>query len=186
MLTTHFPYLAAFTGALAVTTPENPKLAVALGTLASFGVGGLLVPSATVALIVVPDALLATTAALSLSIRTIGGSIGFSIYYNIFANKLQKNLPLFVGKFAVDAGLPLSDMAEFVTTFLGKPDEITKVPGYSLTILEAATMGSKWAYSQALKWVWYTSIPFGILAIIGSSFIPSIRNYQTNRVAAAL
>ena len=69
--------MTAFGGALSAATPETPKLAVAMGTIAGFGVGGVLVPSATVALICVPDAFLATTAALSLSIRTVGGSIGY-------------------------------------------------------------------------------------------------------------
>lgn len=69
--------MTAFGGALSSATPETPKLAVALGTISGFGVGGVLVPSATVALICVPDAFLATTAALSLSIRTLGGSIGY-------------------------------------------------------------------------------------------------------------
>lgn len=69
--------MTAFGGALSAATPDTPKLAVAMGTISGFGVGGVLVPSATVALICVPDAFLATTAALSLSIRTLGGSIGY-------------------------------------------------------------------------------------------------------------
>jgi hypothetical protein len=69
--------MTAFGGALSAATPDSPKLAIAMGTISGFGVGGVLVPSATVALICVPDAFLATTAALSLSIRTLGGSIGY-------------------------------------------------------------------------------------------------------------
>jgi hypothetical protein len=177
---------ASFTGALAATTPETPKLAVALGTIASFGIGGILVPAATVALIVVPDSLLATTAALSLSIRTVGGSIGFTIYYNIFVHKIGKQLPEFVATYAVKAGLPVSEAADFVGTFLTAPANITQVPGVSPEILAAATLGTRWAYAESLKWVWYTSIPFGILAIIACFFLPSIKKYQTNRVAVAL
>jgi hypothetical protein len=72
--------MTGFAGALAVMTPENEKLVVALGCMASLGVGGVLVPAATVAMLVCPDALITTAAALSLSIRTVGGSIGYSIY----------------------------------------------------------------------------------------------------------
>jgi len=144
---------APFGGALAAATPDNPRTAVAVGTLASFGVGGVLVPSATVALIVVPDALLATTAALSLSIRTIGGSIGFTIYYNIFVNKLTKALPEMVGEYAVKAGLPVADATEFVATFLTAPADIVSAPGYSPAVAEGAVIGSRWAYAHALKYV---------------------------------
>ncbi|KIW98275.1 uncharacterized protein Z519_01859 [Cladophialophora bantiana CBS 173.52] len=178
--------MTAFIGGLVATTPETPKLAVALGTIASFGVGGILVPAATVALIVVPDSLLATTAALSLSIRTVGGSIGFTIYYNIFVNKLNKQLPENIAKYAIKAGLPESDATEFVTTFLTAPANITQVPGYSPQSLAGAQLGTRWAYAESLKWVWVTSIPFGVLAIITCFFIPSIKKYQTNRVAVAL
>jgi len=178
--------LAAFSGALAAVTPENPKLAVALGTIAGFGVGGVLVPSATVALICVPDEFLATTAALSLSIRTIGGSIGFTIYYNVFVNKLTANLPRLVGQYAVEAGLPLADATAFVTTYLTTPMEIANAPGYSPAVAQAAALGSKWAYAESLTYVWYTSIAFGILSIIACVMLPSIKQYQTNRIAVAL
>lgn len=179
-------WTAGCAGALAAATPFNPKFIVAIGTLAAFGVGGVLVPSTTVALVVVPDSLLATAAALSLSIRTIGGSIGFTIYYNIFLNKLTKALPEMVGEYAVKAGLPLTDATEFVTIFLTAPATIASAPGYSPAVLEGAALGSKWAYANALKYVWYTSIPFGVLAIISCALLPSIKKYQTNRVAVAL
>lgn len=138
------------------------------------------------ALIVVPDALLATTAALSLSIRTVGGSIGFTIYYNIFVNKLDKQLPEQIAKYALKAGLSASDATEFVTTYLTAPANITSAPGFSTQVLSGAELGQRWAYAESLKWVWITSIPFGVLAIITSCFLPSIRKYQTNRVAVAL
>lgn len=178
--------MTAFGGAIAVSTPDSAKLTVALGTIAGFGVGGVIVPSATVAMICVPDAYLATTAALSLSVRTLGGSIGYTIYYNIFLNKLQKNLPELVAKYALEAGLPASDATGFITTFLTAPVNITSAPGFTPAIALAATTGSRWAYAESLKYVWYTSIPFGCLAVISCFFLPSIRSYQTNRVAVQL
>lgn len=177
---------AAFAGGLAATTPDTAKLAVALGTISSFGIGGVLVPSATVALIVVPDALLATTAALSLSIRTIGGSIGFTIYYNVFVNKLSKALPEKVAEYAMGAGLSAADAPDFVAAFLSAPSTIANAPGYTAEVAAAATIGTKWAYAYALKYVWICSIPFGVLAFISCCFLPSIKKYQTNRVAVAL
>lgn len=177
---------AAFGGALSATTPENPKFTVAMGTIAGFGVGGLLVPAATVAMIVVPDSLLATTAALSLSIRTLGGSIGYTIYYNIFVHKLTGILPTTVAEYAVKAGLAPEDAKVFVGTLLTAPANITTVPGFTPDILQAAEVGVRWAYSGALKYVWYASIPFGIVTIIAAAFLPSIKKYQTNRVAVSL
>jgi hypothetical protein len=161
----------------------NPTLTVTIGSLAGLGVGGILVPAATVAMIVVPDSLLGTAVALSLSVRTVGGSIGYSIYYNVFVNKLKTKLPAKVAQYAIDAGLPTADALSFVETFLTKPAEVTQVPGVNAAIIKAASLGSRWAYAESLRYVWYTSIAFGTVACVLSLFIPSIRKYYTNRIA---
>jgi hypothetical protein len=177
---------AAFGGALIAVTPFTPQLVVAMGTIGGFGVGGILVPAATVALIVVPDSLLATTAALSLSIRTLGGSIGYTIYLAIFTNKITTNLPAYVAEYASNAGLASEDVEGFVTTFLTAPANITDAPGYTTAVAEAATLGSRWAYAESLKWVWVASIPFGLLAMVAAVLVPKINKWQTSRIAVAL
>lgn len=93
---------------------------------------------------------------------------------------------MLVTQYATAAGLSANNTTAFVTTFLTAPANITSAPGYSPAIAAAAIMGSKWAYAESLKYVWYTSIPFGALAIISCFFLPSIKVYQTNRVAVSL
>lgn len=178
--------MTAFGGSLACMTPENPKTTVALATITCFGLGGMIVPTASVALLVAPDQLLTTAAALSLSVRTIGGAIGYSIYYNVFVNKLKKTLPVYAATYAIKAGLPVADAEEFVTVLLTNPAKIASVPGFSLVILESAAEGVRWAYAISLHYVWYASIPFGIAAIVCCLFLGSTAKYQTNRVAVAL
>ena len=178
--------MTAFGGALAAMTPENPKTTVALATIACFGLGGMIVPTASVALLVAPDALITTAAALSLSVRTVGGAIGYSIYYNVFVTKLKKLLPEYAATYAITAGLPLQDAKVFVTTLLLEPMEIATVPGFTPQILEAAQVGVRWAYAVSLHYVWYTSIAFGVCAIVCCLFLGSTAKYQTNRVAVAL
>jgi hypothetical protein len=148
--------MTSFAGALAVMTPENEGLVLFLGCMAGLGVGGVLVPAATVAMLVCPDALITTAAALSLSIRTVGGSIGYSIYYNIFATKLTTNLPLYVAEYAVRAGLPLTSAEAFVGLFLTTPEKLatSNIPGVTPEVIAGATKGTQWAYSESLKYVW--------------------------------
>lgn len=169
-----------------MANPFNVNTTVAIGSLAGIGVGGILVPAATVAMIVVPDSLLGTAVSLSLSVRTVGGSIGYSIYYNVFANKLKAALPANIAQYAIEAGLPVAEAETFVGTFLTVPGDIAKIPGVNATVVEAATLGSRWAYAESLRYVWYTSIAFGSLAIILCLFIPSIRKYSTNRIAVQI
>lgn len=179
-------FMTGFGGSLAVSNPTNPKLTVALGALASFGVGGVLVPAATVAMIVSPDAVITTAAALSLSIRTVGGSIGYSIYYNIFATKLEQQLPTYVAEYAIKAGLPVASAERFVLTFLTAPTEVGSIDGVTPAVMAGAMKGTQWAYSQSLKYIWFTSIAFGGMAIICCLLLPSTRKYATNRVAVQI
>lgn len=176
--------MTAFGGALSAVTPETPGMAVALGTICGFGVGGLLVPTQTVAITCSPDAFIATTTALSLAVRVIGGSIGYAIYYNVFSNKLTTELPAQVARYAIAAGLPATSATAFVGTFLTAPENITQVPGVTPAIIAAATTGSQWAYAEGLQLVWYVSIPFGVCAIIACCFIGNTSAFQTNRIAA--
>ena len=143
-------------------------------------------PAATVAMIVVPDSLLATAVALSLAVRTVGGSIGYSIYYNVLSNKLKSKLPAYIAAHAIQAGLPASDVEVFLTTFLTEPEKVAEFSGVTPAIINAAVLGSRWAYADSLRYVWYTSIAFGSLAIVLCLFMPSIRKYSTNRIAAEL
>jgi hypothetical protein len=50
-------------------------------------------PASTVAIIASPDDIIAATGAMTLVVRVLGGSIGYSIYYNIFVSKLNAKLP---------------------------------------------------------------------------------------------
>lgn len=146
--------LTCFGGSLASMTPDNVYQSVTLASFTAFGLGGVIVPAATVAMIASPDALITTCAALSLSVRAVGGAIGYSIYYSVFIKKLTKMLPVLIGSYALKAGLPAESAKLFVGTFLTTPANITSVPGVNLEILEAATLGSQWAYAEAIHLVW--------------------------------
>lgn len=106
--------------------------------------------------------------------------------FNIFKEKLDAALPTYIATYAIEAGLPLTSAKEFVLTYLTAPANITSVPGVTAAVLEGAVIGTRWAYSESLKWVWITSIPFGVCAIIACLFIGDIGKYMTNRVAAKL
>lgn len=146
--------LTAFGGSLASMTPDNVYQSVTLASFAAFGLGGVIVPAATVAMIAAPDALITTCAALSLSVRAVGGAIGYSIYYSVFVKKLTKRLPVLVATYAIQAGLPASSAEVFVKTFLTVPTKVSSIPGVTEAVLGGALRGSQWAYAEALHLVW--------------------------------
>lgn len=159
-------------------------MAVALGTIAGFGVGGVYIPAATIALTASPDSLLATTGALSLSVRTIGGSIGYTIYFNVFSTRLAKRLPTALATAAASAGLAMSEVPAFVQAFATAPASAANVPGVTQEVLGAATRASQDSYAYALSYVWYVSIAFGVLSVLASIFLGNVTKYMTNRIAA--
>ena len=76
-------------GALTTVTPETPHLAMGLSFLGGLGVGGIIQPTIIVLTIVSPDEFIGTVAALNLSLRFVGGAIGYAICFYVFQNKLN-------------------------------------------------------------------------------------------------
>ncbi|TQS32790.1 hypothetical protein Golomagni_06885, partial [Golovinomyces magnicellulatus] len=177
--------MTAFTGALAASNPSNPGYTIAMATIAAFGNGGLVVPALTLALYACPDEYIGTTTALSLSARFVGGSIGTSVYFNVFNVKIKKLFPLMVGGAAVQAGLPQESIVPFVTAMNSPAFDMLapQVPGANAAIVAAATMGRQLAFAESLKYVWYTTIPFGIISFLACFFLPNIKKHMTDRVA---
>lgn len=89
--------MTAGTGAMVLATPRNINTMWGILTIASIGVGGVIVPCSIIATIICPDDIIATITALTLSIRVLGGAIGFTIYYNVFYRKLVPLLTEIVG-----------------------------------------------------------------------------------------
>lgn len=177
--------MTTFTGALAASTPDNAGYTIAMATLAAFGNGAIVVPALTLALYACPDEYVGTTAALSLAVRFLGGSVGTAIYFNIFNNKIMTNLPGLVVPAAVQAGLAEENAVPFVMA-LAAPNfqqVVQSVPGVTQAIISAGIYARQQAFAESCKYVWYTTIPFGILSIIACLFLPNIKKYMTNRVA---
>ena len=107
--------------------------------------------------IAAPDALITTCAALSLSVRAVGGAIGYSIYYNIFIGKLTVKLPAKIFYYSVLAGLggTYAEIKTFIGTFIADPAAAAELPGITPAILRGALTGSEWAYAESLHYVWY-------------------------------
>lgn len=59
-----------------------------LVTIASLGVGAVIIPCSIIAQLACPHELVGTITAITLSLRYVGGAIGFTAYYNVFYHKL--------------------------------------------------------------------------------------------------
>lgn len=154
-----------------------------MAALSAFGIGGIVVPALTVVLYAAPDDYIGTVAALSLSVRFLGGSVGTTIYYNIFNTKIMTLLPQYIATAAIKAGLPMADLEEFVVAFAETEPGAAELPGVTPQVISASSLAVRWAYTDSLKNVWYATIPFSVICIICCVFLPNIKKYMTNRVA---
>ena len=66
------------------------------------------------------------------------------------------------------------------------PKSLASIPGVTKEIIAAGTYGFQLAYAEALRYVWWSSISFGVAAMIAAILIPSTKKFQTNRIAVAL
>jgi len=79
--------MTAGTGALAALNHDNLQVAYGVLVLTGLGIGGIVVPTSIMTTIICPDDLIATVAALTLSIRVVGGAVGYTTYDNVLYSR---------------------------------------------------------------------------------------------------
>jgi predicted secreted protein len=176
--------MTAGVGALAAVDQNSRNLGIGMSFLGGLGVGGIIVPAAIILTIVSPDEVIATVTAITLSIRLIGGSIGYAIYFNIFQTKVTAVLPINVGLAVAKAGLPLTEIPAFIRALVAQnATALATIQGLTPTILLVAEEAVKVSYTEGFRKIYLVSIAFGGAAILSSLFLGDIRKYMVDRVA---
>ena len=181
--------MTAGSGAMAVVRVYNLYPLYAALTIACLGVGGVIVPCSVITTIICPDDLIATITALTLSIRVIGGAIGFTVYYNIFYHKFVPYATQIVGIEACAEQLLLLNVTlvtELVTVagngqfklLREMTDQFQHTPNAYNVIIGATQV----AFAKAYAWVYYISIAFGGITFICSCFLGDIKKYMVSRI----
>ncbi|KAF7166210.1 hypothetical protein CNMCM5623_010050 [Aspergillus felis] len=183
--------MTAGCGAMAIARQDNLGQLWGILVLAGLGIGGIVVPASIITTIICPDDLIATISALTLSIRVVGGSIGYTIYYNIFISKFVPNAKHFIG------GVMVTKLNITNPAYIGEAIELTgaslleelkTIPGIagSETAYNAVVTAGQLAYAESYKWVYYVSIAFGGVSILAACFLGSISQYMDDHVAVVM
>lgn len=126
----------------------------------------------------------------TLSIRVIGGSIGYSIYYNIFTQKFVPYATEYIGGTLVQANITSPAIIKEVIELMGASllDDIRLVPGIAGNdALYAATVtAGQVAYAASYRYVYLASIAWGCVSIIASLFLGDISEFMDDHVAVVL
>lgn len=189
--------MTAGTGAVAVSTPHNLNTMYAIVTIASVGVGGVIVPSSIIAQIACPDELIATITAITLSIRYIGGAIGFAVYANLFFRKFTMYATDVVAiKGIIMNGIVSPNNLTLITELVGlvgnaQFSKLEEVIATDPLVLNKDAFPIIIAYAQeafalAYRWPYWISIAFGSTCFILSFFVGDIGSLLTNEVAAEI
>lgn len=176
--------MTAGVGGMAAVNQHRRAAGIGLSVLGGLGIGGIIIPAAVILTIISPDEYIATITAINLSVRFIGGSIGYAIYWNVFENKLADVIPTIVGTAAVAAGLPLAQLVPLLEDIAAQnTSALATIPGITPSILLAVEGAVQDAYAQGFKKVYLVSIAFGGAAVLAAVFLGDIRKYMVSRVA---
>ncbi|KAK3500884.1 fungal trichothecene efflux pump [Neurospora crassa] len=157
-------------GALASARLDNIHAMYAVLFIAGLGVGGIVVPASTIATIISPKDFIATITALTISIRIVGGVLGYTVYYNVFVQKLVPQLTKLVVEACIKSGIINKEIIGVVIELTGASlvDEIRILPGVTDESWAVIVAAGQEAYVRAYPWVYYCSIAFGGVSILAS------------------
>lgn len=182
--------MTAGCGALSIARADNLHQLWGILVVASLGIGGIVVPASIITTIVCPDDLIATVTALTLSIRVIGGSIGYCAYYNIFISKFKPAAIYYIGGTLQKGGIRSPQVIEEAILLTGASllEEISLLPGIkgNEVLYQAVIKAGQIAFAEAYKWVYYASIAFGGVSIIAALFLGDISKYMDDHVAVVM
>ncbi|KAL4926323.1 trichothecene efflux pump [Aspergillus undulatus] len=155
----------AFITPLSALGPDTWSMTIALGTLGCIAIGyidNITFPGVT--LVVEPQDIGLATGVLG-SLRALGGAVAQAVYMSVLDNKLNDNIP----KFALSAG-----------------SGVEGIPGATESVVAAAQKALKIAYSQSFRIVFFCTIPFSVILIVSSCFVPNMENFVHYNVARRL
>jgi len=174
---------------MACATRYNLSTLYALLIIGGLGIGGIVVPASIITTIICPDDLIATVSALTLSIRVIGGSIGYCAYYNVFVNKFVPNAVYYIGGTMVELGITNTTYIGDAIALTGASllNELRGIPGLeSDKAWNAVVLAGQIAYAESYRWVYLASIPAGVISIICACFLGDINKYMDDHVAVVI
>lgn len=179
--------------------------------LAGLGIGGIVVPASIITTIICPDVrpipsplpspsptslippqdLIATVAALTLAVRVIGGSIGYTTYYNVFLSKFVPNAIYYIGgAMELELGITNPEAIETAITLTSASllEELKLIPGIAGndTAWEIVVGAGQIAYAESYRWVYLVSIAFGGVSVIAACFLGNIDKYMDDHVAVVM
>ncbi|KXJ90089.1 fungal trichothecene efflux pump [Microdochium bolleyi] len=177
-----------FLGACGCITPDNKNTIIALVYVGCVFIGwNETVCLANATILVKDQRMIGTAGGVAGSVRAAICAVLIAVYTTVLTNELTKNLSTGVPAALVGAGLPATSIADFMAAMTaGTPAAFAAVPGLTAEITAVGVRAYKWAYSDAFKSVYLTTIAFSAFAVVLTWFAPNTDDLMTGKVAATL
>jgi len=124
------------------------------------------------------------------SMRSAGGSLGNAILQTILQSYVDQHLSPAIIDASVKLGFDAQHAGELVGATIqnavGVPFAFASVPGVTAEIQHAAAEALKIVYTHAFQRVFYTTIPFGVLAIACAAMVRDPSQHLTNETAVRM
>ncbi|KIW90511.1 uncharacterized protein Z519_09158 [Cladophialophora bantiana CBS 173.52] len=115
--------------------------------------------------------------------RSMGGSVGNAVFGSILRSVSNEELPKLIIAAALKNGYS-GDLSTLIPAAieagLDVPFAFDKVQGITPAIENATLLAFQEAYVQAYRMVFYSTIPFGIVALIAAFYVKDSTEYMTN------
>ena len=125
-------------------------------------------------------------AAVTISVRVIGGAIAYAIYYNLLRRRFINAAFTYIAPAYEKVG-GLSEI-EFYYIVLDISGNLRNTIGQYFDAqwkMDAVIYAGQQAFAASYPIVYYVSIAFGGVAIIASCFLPSIEPFMDGHVAVS-
>ncbi|OJD11102.1 hypothetical protein ACJ73_09615 [Blastomyces percursus] len=176
-------WMVAFTAALANCNPDNLKFAIACSFLAALPIGFVEQQTGAIAQLVVTDKHIGTSFGTMGCVRVGVGVIGTAIVLAILAAKIPVELEAHVVPAALSAGLPEASLADLFAAIAQATEEaMATVPGINSEIIAVVGRAQRDGYASAYRYIYYATIPFGVVALASAIALRPIKHLLTNHV----
>ncbi|KAL1620662.1 hypothetical protein SLS54_006018 [Diplodia seriata] len=191
LITLSCALMTAGTGAMVIARLDNLNEVYIALTLAAIGVGGVIIPNQIIITIICPDDLIGSATAMALSVRMIGGCVGFAIYYNIFKTNFTKNALTTIAPAAIKYGrvfdpAQIYDIATDISANLNRNlstyPSLRNNPQGVAAIIEAGRQ----CFAISFPGIYWVGVGFGVVSTIAAVFLGDISKYLDGHVAVAL
>ncbi|OJD36385.1 mfs multidrug transporter-like protein [Diplodia corticola] len=183
--------MTAGTGAMVIARLDNLHEVYIGLTLAAVGIGGIIIPNQIVITIICPDDLIGSATAMAITVRMIGGCVGYAIYYSVFKKNFSKNAVKTIAPAAMKHGhifdaAVIKNMAFDISANLNSNistyPSLRDNPSGVAAIIEAGRQ----CFALSFPDIYWVGVGFGAASTMAAMFLGDISSYLDDHVAVTL